>query len=84
MQEAQSIPVSYTHLTLEIDDNGRPYWVVTLYDHKVGFSGSDAVGVAILDAQTGDLNVYDIENTPKWVDRIQPESLVINLSLIHI
>ena len=67
-----------TEFTLEIDDNGRPYWVVTLYDHKVGFSGSDAVGVAILDAQTGDLNVYDIENTPKWVDRIQPESLVIN------
>ena len=65
-----------TEFTLEIDDNGRPYWVVTLYDHKVGFSGSDAVGVAILDAQTGDLNVYDIENTPKWVDRIQPESLV--------
>ena len=57
-----------TEFTLEIDDNGRPYWVVTLYDHKVGFSGSDAVGVAILDAQTGDLNVYDIENTPKWVD----------------
>lgn len=67
-----------TEFTLEIDDNGRPYWVVTLYNHKVGFSGSDAVGVAILDAQTGDLNVYDIENTPKWVDRIQPESLVIN------
>ena len=67
-----------TEFTLEIDDNGRPYWVVTLYDHKVGFSGSDAVGVAILDAQTGDLNVYDIENTPKWVDRIQPEYLVIN------
>ena len=67
-----------TEFTLEVDDNGRPYWVVTLYDHKVGFSGSDAVGVAILDAQTGDLNVYDIENTPKWVDRIQPESLVIN------
>ena len=26
----------------------------------------------------GDFNVYDIETTHKWVDRIQPESLVIN------
>lgn len=67
-----------TEFTLEINDEGRPYWVVTLYDHKVGFSGADAVGVAILDAQTGDLKVYDIENTPKWVDRIQPESIVID------
>ncbi len=23
--------------TLEIDDNGKPYWVVSLYEHKVGF-----------------------------------------------
>lgn len=67
-----------TEFTLEIDDDGRPYWVVTLYDHKVGFSGSDAIGVAVLDAQTGDLNIYNIENTPKWVDRIQPEALVEN------
>lgn len=67
-----------TEFTLEIDDNGRPYWVVTLYDHKVGFSGSDAVGVAILDAQTGELNVYDIDKTPNWVDRIQPETFVSN------
>lgn len=66
-----------TEFTLEINDEGRPYWVVTLYDHKVGFSGSDAVGVAVLDAQTGDLNVYNIDETPKWVDRIQPQSLVI-------
>ena len=23
-----------TEFTFEIDDNGRPYWVVTLYDHQ--------------------------------------------------
>ena len=66
-----------TEFTLEINDEGRPYWVVSLYEHKVGFSGSDAVGVAVLDAQTGELNVYDIENAPKWIDRIQPQSMVI-------
>ena len=67
-----------TEFTLEINDQGRPYWVVSLYEHKVGFSGSDAVGVAVLDAQTGELNVYDIENAPKWIDRIQPQSMVID------
>lgn len=67
-----------TEFSLEINDEGRPYWVVTLYEHKVGFSGSDAVGVAVLDAQTGELNVYDIKDTPKWVDRIQPEAVVVD------
>lgn len=67
-----------TEFSLEVNDEGRPFWVVTLYENKIGFSGADAVGVVILDAQTGELKKYDIENTPKWVDRIQPEDIIVN------
>ena len=78
----------YGDLSFEIDDNGKPYWVVSLYEHAIGYGGANAVGTAIVDAQTGEVNVYSIEDTPKWVDRIQPESFVVeqirNLSLIHI
>ena len=61
----------------EIDDNGKPYWVATKYRKEVGFSGDDATGIVLIDAQTGDITDYTIANAPKWVDRIQPISFVI-------
>ncbi|WP_432791955.1 hypothetical protein [Peptacetobacter hiranonis] len=64
--------------TLEIDDNGKPYWVVSLYEHKVGFGGSNVNGTAIVDAKTGETKFYSIKDTPEWVDRIQPESFVVD------
>jgi len=62
----------------EIDDNGKPFWVATKYDKKVGFSGNDATGIVLIDAQTGNITDYTIANAPKWVDRIQPISFVID------
>ena len=64
--------------TLEIDDNGKPYWVVSLYEHKVGFGGANVNGTAIVDAKTGETKFYSIKDTPEWVDRIQPESFVVD------
>jgi hypothetical protein len=65
-----------TDYTFEIDDDGNPFWVVTKYKKKIGFNGSDAVGVVIVDPQTGATKEYSIENTPVWVDRIQPDRFI--------
>lgn len=67
-----------TEFSLEVNDEGRPYWVTSLYEHKVGFSGSDAIGVAVVDAQTGEVSRYSIEDAPGWIDRIQPEQFVVD------
>ena len=64
--------VGLTDYTFEIDDSGKPYWVVTTYSKKIGFAGNDANGVVIVDAQTGALSKFTILNAPKWVDRVQP------------
>ena len=64
--------------TLEIDDNGKPFWVVSLYEHKVGFGGANVNGTAIVDTKTGETKFYSIKDTPEWVDRIQPEEFVID------
>ncbi|MEB3801026.1 hypothetical protein INQ45_08180 [Flavobacterium columnare] len=61
-----------TDFTFEVDDTGKPFWVVTKYDKKIGFTGNDANGVLVVDAQTGIIKEYTIANTPQWVDRIQP------------
>lgn len=70
--------VGMTDFTLEISDEGRPYWVTSLYEHKIGFSGSDAIGIATVDAQTGEVKKYSIKDTPKWIDRVQPQDFIIN------
>jgi len=65
-----------TDYSFEIDDNGRPYWVVTKFAKRIGFAGEDAIGVLVVDAKTGDIAEYGIANAPKWVDRIQPADFV--------
>lgn len=69
--------VGITDFTFEIDEDLKPWYVVTLYDKKVGFSGNEAYGVLIVNPQTGEMKEYDIKNTPSWVDRIQPEEFIV-------
>lgn len=65
-----------TNLHPELDEDGRPYFVVTLTQRKVGMSGADAVGVLTVDAQTGDTQRYGLDNVPAWVDQVQPAALI--------
>lgn len=68
--------IGLADFTFEIDEKGTPFWVATKYKKEVGFSGNNATGVVVLNAQTGDITEYDIKNTPIWVDRIQPISFI--------
>ena len=68
----------HTDYTFELDDDGKPYWVITRYDNAIGFLKKKAKSTLIIDAQTGESNIYDIENTPEWVDRIQTMSYIKN------
>lgn len=70
------VNVGMTDFTLEIDDKGKPYWIVTLYENAVGYEGKNAIGIATVDTQSGEVKSYDIKDTPKWIDRIQPQEFV--------
>ena len=65
--------------SFEIDSNGRPYWVLSAYDQKIGFGGEEVDEVITVDAQTGEINTYSVEDTPKWIDRIQPELFITEM-----
>lgn len=62
--------------TFEIDDNGKPYWVVTTYKKRVAASGNDATGILILDAETGAIAEHGLNDVPAWVDRVQPQHFI--------
>ena len=68
--------VGLADYTFEIDDIGNPFWVVTLFEKKIGFAGNDATGVLVVDAQTGIITKYALADAPKWIDRIQPIDFV--------
>lgn len=65
-----------TDFTPEIDEEGRPFYVATRYTDKIGFGGSDATGVVVIDVQTGETTDYPTSSVPAWVDRVQPEDFI--------
>lgn len=68
----RDMKAGHTDFTFELDDTGRPYWVITRFDNAIGIEESKAIGVLVMDAQTGESNTYSIDDAPKWIDRIQP------------
>jgi hypothetical protein len=57
-------------INLEIADDGTPYYVQTLY-REYGVSGRmrfDRFKTAVLNAQTGEVKLYDAKNAPAFVD----------------
>ncbi len=68
--------VGLEDFNFEIDDEGNPFWIVTKYKKRVGFAGNDATGVLVVNAETGEIQEYDIQNTPLWVDRMQPINFI--------
>lgn len=68
--------IGMSDFSFEIDDDLNPYWVVSLYKNKVGYHGADAVGAVTINAQTGEISRYTMDNLPTWIDRVQPEEFV--------
>ncbi|WP_339657847.1 hypothetical protein [Flavobacterium frigidarium] len=68
--------VGLEDFSFEIDDAGMPFWVVTTFKKEIGFSGNEATGIVLINAQTGQMKEYSIATTPKWVDRIQPINFI--------
>jgi hypothetical protein len=71
----------YKHLGIyeiefELDDNFNPYYVVPMYDKKIGYGGKEIVKVLLVNPETGKIDEYKIENVPEWVDRVYPKDLI--------
>lgn len=69
----------FTDLSPEIDDRGMPYIVASIIEPTIGFGSSKTIGTAVLDPQTGVVTQYGLTDTPAWIDRLQPESIVTSM-----
>lgn len=62
----------------EINDEGTPYWICPVLDHTIGlFGGMDIKGAVVLNAVTGENQYYDIEDIPRWIDRVYDAELLM-------
>lgn len=53
----------------EVDDNGKPYYVASVSDHRIGlFGGEDVIGAILVDPVSGEMEYYDKEDVPSWID----------------
>lgn len=66
-----------TDYSFELDDSGRPYWVITTYRNLRGFALPEATGAVVMDCATGESHRYAIGALPEWVDRVQPEDFIM-------
>lgn len=65
----------YEDYSYELDDAGKPAWVVTKNAPKIGFSGFVATGVIVVDPENRTFKEYGIADAPEWINLIQPESI---------
>lgn len=78
--------------SFEIDESGRPYWIVPVLDKTIGlFGGTDVIGAVIVDSITGDTTLVStsLDKTTKlptdkfvsdkefqWLDQVYSASVV--------
>lgn len=67
----------------EIDEAGKPFWIVPVLDKTIGmFGGTDVKGLVMVDAVSGDMVEYTIEEAREskelqWIDGIYSASLLV-------
>lgn len=62
----------------EVDDELRPHWVVPVLSNRAGYRLPAVVRVAIVDAESGAITWHAIDDAPSWVDRAQPEDVLVD------
>ncbi len=63
-----------TDVSFEIDEDLKPWWVVTVFEPTIAFWGEKTRGVVLVDPESGALQYYPIGEIPSWVDRAVPKS----------
>lgn len=66
-----------SNLHFEIDESGKPYYIASIMDNSISlFGGETVIGCLVLDPVTGEIEKYDLENIPKWVDVVFSGDLI--------
>lgn len=62
----------------EIDDEGKPFFVIPTVKYSAVGMRRDNTGVIVLDPVTGDTEKYEVGDIPNWIDHVYEADLIIN------
>jgi hypothetical protein len=68
-------------ITLQLDTNGDPQYVVTLGRPTIGWSGEVVTAVVLVDPATGEMSRIpraQFDQLPPWVSRVYPDTVVLD------
>lgn len=67
----------FYNLHFEIDEDGNPWYVASVYDNTVGlFGGRQVTGVIVVDPVSGEMTKYAKKDIPGWVDEAYRGDLI--------
>ena len=69
--------VIFDSANFEIDNEGKPYWIVPTVKYVAVGLRKEITGVIILDAITGKSQKYNLDEIPTWVDHVYSADLII-------
>lgn len=64
--------------TFEIDESGKAWWTVTVFEPTIAWWGRKVNGVVVVDPTNGNDTFYPMGKIPGWIDRVIPQDLVSN------
>lgn len=68
----------FGNLHFEIDEEGNPFYIASVYEYTVGvFGGKTVSGVIICNPQDGASTYYDVADVPRWVDNAYNGDLIV-------
>lgn len=65
--------------SIELDEDNHPYWIAPIKEYTIGlFGGKDINGLLTVDAVTGEIQRYALEDVPTWIDNVYPSDLLLS------
>ena len=68
----------FGELNFEIDNEGTPYWIMSIISYSGVDQREDINGIITLNAITGETNKYSLSEVPTWVDHVFSPDLIIS------
>ncbi|MEK9196838.1 hypothetical protein ACH0B5_14840 [Ureibacillus sp. 179-F W5.1 NHS] len=73
--------IFYGEPQLEVDDDGKPYYIRSYGEFVTARNGFDVKGIVMVDAETGDSEVLTLDEVPEFIDgAVSPESVSLQNS----
>lgn len=73
--------IFYGEVQLEVDDDGKPYYIRSYGDFVTARNGFDVKGIVAIDPSSGESITYKLEDVPAFIDgAVSPESVSLENS----